>query len=169
MAHPRGQEPIKHCANCGKLLRRKRINGRLEDLAVFKRRKYCDLTCSGQGRRKEHPGKSALLKRATVYRKSECEACGTTQNLGTHHIDGNQANNAPSNLMTLCGSCHTKWHWEHGKTMPNAGTSCKICGAQSVRLWRGMCQKHYRRYKKYGDPYLSKRKYGSQYELVRID
>lgn len=115
MPSPRKKDPEKYCAHCGKKLIRKRYSGRLEDYGVFLRRKYCGLTCMGKARMKSNPTKSALLKRATKHRKPQCEQCGTTEMLNVHHIDGDQANNNPANLMTLCAGCHTKWHWEHGK------------------------------------------------------
>ncbi len=42
------------------------------------------------------------------HKKSRCERCGSTKNLMVHHKDGNRKNNKPSNLETLCWSCHEK-------------------------------------------------------------
>lgn len=42
------------------------------------------------------------------YKKSKCETCGSTKHLMVHHKDGNRKNNKPSNLKTLCWSCHEK-------------------------------------------------------------
>lgn len=120
MAQIRKPDPEKYCEYCGERLKRKTINGRLEDLGVFKRRKYCDQKCMGLGHRKETPTISALWKRANRFIKDKCDMCGTTENLDTHHKDLNPKNNEPENLMTLCDSCHTKWHWQHGKKM------CKV-------------------------------------------
>jgi len=44
----------------------------------------------------------------TQNKKSKCENCGSTKNLMVHHINGNRKNNKPSNLKTLCWSCHEK-------------------------------------------------------------
>lgn len=118
MPHPRKPEPVKPCAHCGKLLERKRMNGRLEDLGVFQRRKYCDQACMTQGLHKPVVSLAGLRKRAVKYRGSACEHCGASQNVQVHHLDSNPANNTQENLMTLCGPCHTSWHWEHGKTIP---------------------------------------------------
>lgn len=118
MPHPRKQEPLKVCAHCGKPLERKRYGGRLEDLGVFQRRKYCDPVCMGRARLQDNVSLAALRKRAVKFRKGQCEQCGVIENVQVHHLDSNPANNEPSNLMTLCGPCHTKWHWEHGKTIP---------------------------------------------------
>jgi hypothetical protein len=35
------------------------------------------------------------------------------QRLQLHHVDHDHENHAPDNLMTLCASCHTRWHHEH--------------------------------------------------------
>lgn len=42
------------------------------------------------------------------YKKSRCEVCGSKRHLVVHHKDGNRKNNNPSNLITLCWSCHEK-------------------------------------------------------------
>jgi len=34
--------------------------------------------------------------------------CKSTKKLQIHHIDGNERNNHPSNLLPLCASCHRK-------------------------------------------------------------
>jgi hypothetical protein len=73
----------------------------------------------------------------------------STAMVSIHHVDGNPANNEPPNLMTLCGSCHTRWHWQHGRrARPRAHLNCSACGA-SARPWehmkRGMCSLHYQR------------------------
>ena len=56
-----------------------------------------------------------LHERAGIFRKDKCERCDETNRLAVHHINSNAYDNSPENLMTLCGSCHTKWHWENGK------------------------------------------------------
>ena len=156
----------KKCAHCGERMERKRYNGRLEDYSAYRRRKYCSKACSGMANRKANPGKSALHKRAQAFKAQSCEECNSTMNLHVHHLDNNPANNTRSNTMTLCGSCHLRWHWKHGKTQP-ASPPCKICGRPSRKL--AMCQLHYQRLKKYGDPLLTKIRRGQSYELVRVD
>ena len=44
----------------------------------------------------------------TQHKKKACQNCGGTKNLMVHHKDGNRKNNKPSNLKTLCWSCHEK-------------------------------------------------------------
>lgn len=165
MPMPRKNDPEKKCAFCGKQLERKRINGRLEDRAVFLKRKYCNRTCMAQAMIQEEATLAALRKRAEQFRGDQCEMCGARESLAVHHLDQNPANNEPKNLMTLCGSCHTKWHWQHGKTPWKTRGTCKVCGMPAGKL--GMCQKHYQHYRKYGDPCLTKKRRGSGYELVR--
>lgn len=118
----------KRCEYCNAAMIRKRYNGRLEDNAVFRRRRFCDHHCAAAFQQKHKPSlphalkdsptESAYHKRAEKHKKESCERCGITTNLAVHHCDLDPTNNNPSNLMTLCGSCHTKWHWEHGKTQP---------------------------------------------------
>lgn len=108
---------------------------------------------------------SMLHKRASRFREKTCARCGTTENLALHHLDGNPKNNRKSNRMTLCNSCHSRWRWEHGKTIPKSERHCSVCGLPARKLqW---CQKHYQRFKKYGDPCLTKKKNGSSFQLFR--
>lgn len=48
------------------------------------------------------------------YRKDACEHCGATlkevRRLIVHHRDGDHTNDIPSNLVTLCDSCHKLAH-----------------------------------------------------------
>lgn len=163
MPQPLKQTPEKYCSYCGKRMERKRYGNRWEDMSRFLKREYCSLKCVGMARRKENPTKSAIGKRLKKHRESKCVICGSTSGLATHHMNGDRYNNVSENLMTLCGSCHTKWHWENGKKMPKRQSDCKICGAPARKL--DMCQKHYQRYKKYGSPYLHKKKVGSSFVL----
>lgn len=155
MPMPRKADPEKQCGHCQAALTRKSFNGRLEDRATFMRRRFCDVTCSGLAQRKEVPTLAALRKRAERFRKAKCERCPATKELQVHHVDSNPANNDPANLMTLCGPCHTRWHWEHGKKAPaKKRDGCSVCGAVPTgweHLKRGMCSLHYQRWKKHGD------------------
>jgi len=158
-------DPVKFCVHCGKRLERKRYNGRLEDSGTFGRRKFCDQMCMAQHQIKTHATTSAMHRRATRYRKKTCQKCGKAANLHVHHIDKDVSNNSPENLLTLCGSCHGKWHWDHDKTSGVPKKYCSVCGERAGKL--GMCQKHYQRFRKYGDPCLTKKKHGSRYVLCR--
>ena len=112
MTTTRKPDPVKHCIACGIPLERKRINGRLEDRGVFLRRKACSQTCANT--RKEVT-KDAMHWRARQHRADSCQECGTTVALHVHHIDRTPANNDPSNLTTLCASCHLKLHWREDR------------------------------------------------------
>jgi hypothetical protein len=122
-------EPVKFCEHCGKQLHRKRFNGRLEDYGVFLRRRFCDLSC---GNSKAEVGKSAHHWRARKHRKDVCQECGSPANLDVHHKDRNPANDDPSNLATLCESCHLKLHWREDREKRLAAVQrppeiCVVC------------------------------------------
>lgn len=108
MPMPAKEAPEKCCARCGADLERKRFNGRLEDLGVFKRRKYCSHVCASTRVRPGHWG--TYHWRARRHRKSRCEACGSTDALHAHHVDGQPENNDPMNIQTLCVWCHNFLH-----------------------------------------------------------
>lgn len=107
MGQPRKPTPEKYCERCGVLLERKRFGDRLEDLNIFRRRRFCGLSCANS---KETVGLSAHLWRSRKLRGLACEACWSTQSLQAHHIDQDQTNDAPSNIQTLCKPCHDFWH-----------------------------------------------------------
>ena len=143
--------PKKYCQYCGKKLERKQYTKKKEDLTVFTKRKYCDTQCMRKAFVRQ--GKTNALYRAAhesankvAYliegREPKCEICGSTKSIDVHHKDGNYQNNEPSNLQVVCRSCHMKLH----RPKP----TCKICG-KPVK-GHGYCEKHYQRYKKYGDP-----------------
>lgn len=110
MVMPRKKDPIRICKACGKPLKRKRMNGRLEDLGVFSRRVYCNRSCMAQGYVKDAPRKGTYHQRARKLRGKSCENCGSTRYLAAHHIDGNWKNNSPKNIQTLCAKCHAHHH-----------------------------------------------------------
>jgi len=91
----------------------------LEDYAEFKSRKYCNRKCMAAGMMKDNPTEGALRSRAIKFRGDICESCGSQEHLHIHHEDMNYENNDPSNLKTLCASCHITWHWAHGRPRRN--------------------------------------------------
>jgi hypothetical protein len=102
---------MKTCKACGLELKRKRFNGRLEDLTVFKKRIYCDRACMAKGFVKDVPSDEGTYHlRAKKLRGSFYEACGATKKLHAHHIDSNPKNNCQENIQTLCASCHAIHH-----------------------------------------------------------
>lgn len=108
MPRPRKEEPEKSCERCGTAFGRRTFNGRLEDLGVFKRRKYCSLSCANT---RDRPGHWETHHwRARQHRGQSCEACGSTERLHAHHADGEPGNNEPQNIQTLCAFCHRFLH-----------------------------------------------------------
>lgn len=143
--------PEKHCEQCGRRLERKRFDsGRLEDLGVFSRRKFCGQSCMAKafkGRTRvekpKDPARVGRYRARAATDPTECEKCGATKTLDVHHRDGDPTNNAPENLAVLCRSCHTKTHRYRTCSLPN-------CTAR--HKGHGYCDKHYQRWKKWGDP-----------------
>lgn len=167
MGRPRIPDPEKNCLHCSALLVRKRYGEQLEDMGRFRQRKFCDLRCMGLHKTKPPTVKHRIYCQASkaIPLKANCERCGGTARLGRHHLNQNPTDNRPENVQTLCASCHTKWHWEHGKPK-RSKARCSVCGRPAAR--RGLCQKHWFRFAKYGDPLLTK--YGNKYgsKLVRV-
>lgn len=151
MARKDIKQTEKYCGYCGEKLERKRYNGVLEDFTAFKKRKYCNRECMKRAFLKigennqtwSNAHTTARKINQLILQKNECEQCGSKENLDMHHIDGNWGNNNLNNLICLCRSCHTKLEREKNKKV------CKICGDKHRGL--GYCNKHYIRYKKYGD------------------
>jgi hypothetical protein len=79
--------------------------------------------------------------------RGPCEECGKPDALDVHHVDGNHANNLVENLKRICRSCHMKAH--------AVARVCEVCGKPQKGL--GYCEKHYQRFKKWGDPLAWKR------------
>lgn len=167
MPMPRKPDPIKYCKHCGLLMARKRYRNSSECLLAFSRRVYCDKVCMAKAMIQEDVKRDTYHWRARKFRKCMCQDCGkmaietSDGELDVHHLDGNWTNNASENLATLCGSCHLKRHWHEGK-LARKRQPCKVCGDPARRSQ--MCQKHYQRFKKYGDPLL--RKYGPHLRRV---
>lgn len=112
----RKPDPEKYCSVCGVRMYRKRFgeSQTLEDMGRFLSRQTCGQSC---GNTKQTVTKDALHWRARKHRKPNCQECNTTTDLHVHHIDRNPANNDPSNLMTLCSSCHLKLHWREDRAL----------------------------------------------------
>lgn len=86
---------------------RKRFNGRLEDAGVYRRRRFCSLTCANS---RGVVKKGTYHLRARKLRGPNCEACGASTSLQAHHVDQDYKNNEPENVQTLCKFCHDFWH-----------------------------------------------------------
>lgn len=159
MPMPRKPDPLKHCAFCGKKLARKRFkSGVLESLLHFGRRKYCNQKCMGRAF-DERGGTDVGWSTAHYHArkkvpKGKCEVCGKPDARDVDHVDGNHLNNSQENLQRICRSCHTKKHRKR--------QLCVVCGKPQKGL--GYCDKHYQRFKKWGDPLIVK---DNQFVTVR--
>ncbi len=129
----RKTDPVRHCPVCGTQLERKRYGKNLEDRTRFLSRKTCGQSC---GNTKVEVTKDALHWRARKHRASECNECASPNDLHVHHIDRNPANNDPSNLQTLCASCHLTRHWAEDRETRVAAAprrvpqACVVCQNQ---------------------------------------
>lgn len=109
----------------------------------------------------------------------------TCQRCGVKHAENHAHHVAPrsrrpdlkyfvDNGKTLCSSCHT-WVHHHPKEATALGLlsdasyeshakrdpiPCSVCGSTKRHAGYGFCIKHYKRFKKYGDPLLTKPKGG---------
>ena len=45
-----------------------------------------------------------------LYHKKECIICGEDKIVEVHHLDENNKNNSPNNLIPLCPTHHQYWH-----------------------------------------------------------
>lgn len=133
---------MKVCNFCGKSV---------EGTKDAARKLYCDSECYRK-HRLSSPVKnksSAHFRARAAKRESACERCASTAHLQVHHKDRNPLNDSPSNLETLCRSCHTR---EHSSTKLSACAVCgltfraashrnrnKICSASCASEWGRIC------------------------------
>jgi hypothetical protein len=156
--------PEKNCEHCKKPMVRKRFGTTLEDRATFMRRKHCDRTCmagSMEGRIKVLSPRSSR-KQSAKKAKPKCETCGRPRKetrLYVHHVDEDPLNNDPSNLKTLCGSCHQLTHSRSPKGIPKPPSDCRFCSRPAYR--RGVCNTHRSRMRRHGDAHAVRRWNGS--------
>ena len=149
---PRKPEPERYCKFCGKRLERKRLkNGQLESLLHFGRRKFCDRLCMARSFDErpttDDPGWMTAHHHARkMVPQGPCSRCGAPGASDVHHKNGDWTDNRPENLERICRSCHNR---VHRRRKP-----CVICGKPQKGL--GYCDKHYQRFKKYGDPLKTK-------------
>ena len=101
------EETPKPCECCGKEMTRRKYGNRLEDLAAFKKRRFCSLSCANT---RTDLTKHGYSWRARKHLKEACEACGYRHRRQAHHIDQNNRNNEQENIQTLCKHCHDFWH-----------------------------------------------------------
>lgn len=148
----RKPDPEKYCAFCERRMARKRQrNGALESLQNFDRRKFCDRMCMAGGMASRPKTANPSWMTAHYHARNlvppgPCRTCGTPDASDVHHVNEDWQDNEPSNLLRLCRSCHMKRHRTRG--------ACSVCG--KPQKGHGYCEKHYQRWKKWGDPLLVK-------------
>lgn len=140
---------IRYCEYCKKPIERKRLpSGELQSWLHYNKQKYCDRECMRAAfKAKPRTGTSRTITHLyarLLLPSGSCEICGSNKNVDVHHKDGNPQNNNIENLQRLCRSCHIRAH--------RVQKTCSICGAR-VKGY-GYCNKHYMRFKKYGNPYM---------------
>jgi len=67
-----------------------------------------------------------------------CQVCGRKKgsvNVLIHHINGNNQNNDPENLVTLCVGCHLRLHGK-SRTYGNYAIVTDNKGRNLTKLWR---------------------------------
>ena len=136
------------CVHCGRELVQKRFSsGVLESPSMLVRRKFCNRICMAQHMKKE--------------------ICGMTNDLQVHHVDKNPRNNVPSNLRTLCRSCHARCHSPNFTETGELRNPCVYCNKPSMK--RGLCYTHLSRFKRFGHPLAKKKKTASGWVLMLHD
>ena len=103
----------RQCLQCGRELTRNIYReGTWESMRSFSTRKFCGISCYVKYGKARCSGDSinSIYRRAKKNKKEKCCICGHAENLHLHHVDKNFHNNDPSNLMTLCQSCHHDVH-----------------------------------------------------------
>lgn len=157
------------CQSCRKPLVAKRFSsGRKESPSMLSKRKYCDRECMAAGQEKEICSSlSHSRAKANATIKGRCENCQAVRNLQVHHKDENPQNNAPSNLMTLCRSCHSLFHSPNNDPTTGQRLPCLHCDKPSVKS--RLCNTHLSRLKRFGHPLAKKRKIGSGWVLMLHD
>jgi 5-methylcytosine-specific restriction endonuclease McrA len=92
---------VKNCCSCPHVSRKKET-----------------MSCSLKGKKITTIEKYALpawkeLRDRVLLRDGHaCAICSGTETLHIHHIDGDNTNDEPGNLITLCPCCHSRVHSE---------------------------------------------------------
>ncbi len=82
-------------------------------------------------------GNRIYRKRALQHYELKCVKCNSQNRLVVHHKDKNRLNGELTNLVILCGSCHSKEH------RPKSIIKCQICGLKKPNHAKGLCKECY--------------------------
>jgi len=95
--------------------------------------KYCSIQCKNKCDKDDR--RFSGVRDYVIGRDGQkCTQCGSQEKLIVHHEDWIRTNNDPSNLKTLCRSCHAK---EHGDSTDLKETKlCAVCGGKFHPLHR---------------------------------
>jgi len=162
------EHPPRFCQACNALLVRKQFaGGQREDNGRFASRRTCNRKCMAVWMMAQNPNptRGAYQLRARKFRKARCESCRTTEDLSIHHKNRIWSDNRLENLATLCASCHTTLHHEAGEiSKRKTPVPCRFCSRRSRKL--ALCDAHYSRLRKFGDPCLTHVNIGGSWKLV---
>lgn len=75
-------------------------------------------------------GRKAARKARPITPVDKCAHCGGTKTRQIHHIDHDPMNNALSNLMVLCSSCHGRLHSNERWANHAKKRACANCGTE---------------------------------------
>lgn len=164
MGRPAKPTPERRCKACGGLIPRPVKNGRIEELAAYVRKVYCNRACMKVGMQKRVcRSVSHSRSKAAATVKPSCEVCGKVGRLHVHHIDEDPLNNDASNLRTLCPRCHRRSHSPNFMADGVTPVPCAHCARPSVKL--GLCHSHLSRLRRFGNPLAVKVKIASGWIL----
>jgi hypothetical protein len=108
-----------------------------------------------------------MRRKSTTMVGPMCELCSKTNcKLHVHHRDENPANDAPSNLQTLCVSCHRLSHSPNYTGTPPRRIACTHCSKLVAR--KGLCNTHLTRLKRHGSPLAKKVNTASGWQLTQV-
>lgn len=170
MPRPRLPDPKKKCQQCNTLMQRKRFaSGTLEDRTAFLKRKYCDQVCMAKAMTGviKNPNPRNSRRQSAKQARSKCQNCGTTSNLHVHHKNLDPMDNRKSNFQTLCGRCHKRLHWQITNATKPPAPPCKNCNKPARH--NGLCNTHWTRFRKSGDPLLRRERQNGKWVWVRDD
>ena len=102
--HEKYCSSLKNCPVCGE--KKVKLNN-----------KTCSYSCSNVYFRSK-PRKNAKNNYRTIcfhFHDKKCVVCGEDKIVEVHHLDENNKNNDPSNLIPLCPTHHKYWHSRYKK------------------------------------------------------